>query len=103
MTCNVLLHSQEILGLSYIAPSYDMWKLGCLLFESATDSKLFDSRFRVLLEEAYGPVGFSDQHFLLDAMTSTLGSIPQQVRLKALCDRTTMYEFGITHCMCRMP
>jgi hypothetical protein len=73
---------QEILGLSYIAPSYDMWKLGCLLFESATDSKLFDNRFRVLLEEAYGPVGFSDQHFLLDAMTSTLGSLPQQVRLK---------------------
>jgi hypothetical protein len=38
------------------------------------------SWFRVLLEEAYGPAGFSDQHFLLDAMTSTLGSLPQQVR-----------------------
>lgn len=76
-----LAHLQEILGLSYIAPSYDMWKLGCLLFESATDSKLFTNRLRMALEEAYGQVGFSDQHFLLDAMISTLGNLPQQVRL----------------------
>jgi serine/threonine protein kinase len=71
---------QEILGLGYISPSYDMWKLGCLLFEAATDSKLFDCRLRGPLEEAYGELGFSDQHFLLDSMTTALGSIPQQVR-----------------------
>lgn len=68
--------------MSYISPSYDMWKLGCLLFEAATDSKLFDCRLRGPLEEAYGESGFSDQHFLLDSMTTALGSIPQQVGCK---------------------
>lgn len=71
---------QEILGLSYIAPSYDMWKLGCLLFEAATDSKLFNAQLRGPLEECYGDTGFTDQHFLLDAMTTTLGHIPSEVR-----------------------
>lgn len=70
---------QEILGFGHAGPSYDMWRFGCLLFEAATDSKLFDCRLRVPLEEAYGEVGFSDQHFLLDSMTTALGSMPQEV------------------------
>lgn len=56
-----------------------MWKLGCLLFEAATDSKLFNCQLRGPLEEAYGESGFSDQHLLLDSMTTALGSMPREV------------------------
>lgn len=42
--------------------------------------------------------GFSDQHFLLDSMTTALGSIPQQVRCKArmiLCGRQRGTGYGV--------
>lgn len=71
---------QEILGMSYIGPSYDMWKLGCLLYEATTDKKLFDDRATLRLAMAkQGKTGYSDQHLFLDRMVTVLGNIPREV------------------------
>jgi hypothetical protein len=34
---------QEILGLPYAAPAYDIWRLGCLLTELSCGAALFNT------------------------------------------------------------
>ncbi len=63
-----------------VAPSYDIWKLGCLLFEAATGTRLFHTQLR----EAYAELrsrdaGYSPEHYILDTMVETLGNIPRGV------------------------
>lgn len=76
-------HRQEILGISgFIAPSYDIWKLGCLLFEAATETKLFDAKLREKIANhgKEAALQYSNQHYLLDAMVTVLGNVPREVR-----------------------
>jgi len=75
--------------MKYIGPSYDMWKLGCLLYEAATDKKLFsqgeiDMLRRMLKQEGRKNgltrvPSFSDEHYLLDLMVTLLGNVPREV------------------------
>lgn len=75
--------------MNYIGPSYDMWKLGCLLYEAATDKKLFSQqeidKLRRVVEQQGRKSGlkrvrpFSDEHYLLDLMVTVLGNIPREV------------------------
>jgi hypothetical protein len=95
---------QEILGMAYLAPSYDMWKLGCLLFEAATDTKLFDGQplKAAVMQQRGRDYGFSDQHFMLDAMISTLGELPRQVRTRQRC-RVGLQKATNDSCKCGVP
>lgn len=64
----------------YLAPSYDMWKFGCLMFEAATNRKLFSGgRLREDMQKQDDDLGYSDQHWLLADMVETLGHIPRVV------------------------
>lgn len=88
---------EEILGMKYIGPSYDMWKLGCLLYEAATDKKLFsqgeiDMLRRMLKQEGRKNgltrvPSFSDEHYLLDLMVTLLGNVPRE-----LCRKSPLHE-----------
>ena len=67
--------------MDYIAPSYDIWQLGCLLFEAATGGKLFHADLRQRhLRVKKTDRGYNDQHFILACMVEVLGLMPRQVR-----------------------
>jgi serine/threonine protein kinase len=67
--------------MDYIAPSYDIWKLGCLLFEAATGGRLFHADLRQAhLRVRQTDRGYNDQHFILACMVRVLGLFPRQVR-----------------------
>jgi hypothetical protein len=71
---------QEILGMTnYVAPAYDMWKFGCLMYEAATGIKLFSAALKQALLTTHRNWGYGDQHYLLAAMVNVLGHVPQKV------------------------
>ena len=66
--------------MDYIAPSYDIWQLGCLLFEAATGGKAFNANLRKLhLEYRKSDHGYNDQHYILACMVRVLGLFPRGV------------------------
>jgi hypothetical protein len=80
----------------YLAPSYDMWKFGCLMFEAATNCKLFSgTRLREQVERR-GELGYGEQDWLLADMVEKLGYIPRSVSAaacKAGCDSLRVQRF----------
>jgi hypothetical protein len=71
---------QEILGMTnYVAPAYDMWQFGCLMYEAATGIKLFSAVLKKALLESNKNWGYGDQHFQLAAMVNVMGHVPQKV------------------------
>jgi hypothetical protein len=67
---------QELLGLEYACPAYDMWRLGCLMYTLATSQQLFTPAAAPHdeLRRAY-----EYEEWSLHAMTKVLGEVPRDV------------------------
>lgn len=78
----ILVLLQEVLAMDYARPSYDMWRLGCLLYQLATAEQLFDiTRLQQLRDETQKRQlqRYDDNELLLFAMTDVLGPFPREV------------------------
>lgn len=65
--------------MSYLTPSYDMWRFGCMMFEAATNTKLFTKQNKEKYLQHREDPGYNDQHYFLDSMVEVLGLAPRGV------------------------
>ncbi|WIA21033.1 hypothetical protein OEZ85_005361 [Tetradesmus obliquus] len=69
---------EEILGLPYATPAYDIWRLGCLLAELAMGYRMWDEKDLAGRREDYPRTKpYSDDALLLMEMQAWLGSPPR--------------------------
>jgi serine/threonine protein kinase len=74
---------QEVLGLEFVGPAYDIWHFGCVMFELATGRALLDHlEYERVLRALAVNVGIRnygiDDCYLLE-MTGVLGNLPREV------------------------
>eukprot|EP00878_Enallax_costatus_P023824 GHUV01025376.1.p1 GENE.GHUV01025376.1~~GHUV01025376.1.p1 ORF type:complete len:537 (+),score=110.24 GHUV01025376.1:176-1786(+) len=72
---------EEVLGMDYVTPAYDIWRTGCLVYELATGTPLFSPAAWAALRQQQ-PVlrQYSDDMMHLMDMVTVLGQMPTEVR-----------------------
>eukprot|EP00775_Hariotina_reticulata_P007712 gene7712-7911_t len=72
---------EEVLGLEYVGPAYDVWHFGCLMYELATGRELLSN---LDYEQALGAISmkavsnYSDDDCYLLEMSGVLGNLPRE-------------------------
>eukprot|EP00775_Hariotina_reticulata_P007713 gene7713-7912_t len=78
--------AQEVLGLEYVGPAYDVWHFGCLMFELATGVGLLDqfdyNGIMELIPKAARKYYGDNDCYLLE-MTSVFGNLPKNLLHKS--------------------